>query len=220
MQTIRSRFRPIYYFFKNFRNQVLLRPFWGYMDITAQLDAHVLKSIAPKIHMYEHVAILGKKTNFIISPKGQKGHFIVKKNSGIASGLTVITGNHNIFPTIGVWCKKTMADHLDDIDKDVIVEEDVWIGANVTLMAGVIVGRGSVIGAGSVLRMSVPPYSFVIGNPAKVVGFKFTPEEVIVHEKVLYSKEERLPIDLLEKNYEVYFISKMKDIKQYLNIKF
>ena len=215
---LKQKIRPYYHFLKNFRNTVLMRPYWGHMAMTAQLDGRVRKDMAPKIFMYEHTAILGRRTTFIISPVGEGGRFIMKKYAGASSGMTVITGNHAVFPQVGKWCRDGMADHLEDEDKDVIVEEDVWIGANVTLMPGVVVGRGSIIGAGSVLRSSVPPYSIIAGNPAKVVGFKFTPEEVIAHEKALYPEAERLPIELLEKNYNKYFISRIKEIKQFTKL--
>ena len=101
---------------------------------------------------------------------------------------------------------------------DVIVEEEVWLGTNVILLPGVVVGRGSAIGAGSVLRRSVPPYSTVMGNPARVVGFRFTPEQIIEHEKALYPKEERLPLELLEKNYKKYFLDRRMEIIKYLQV--
>lgn len=87
-------------------------------------------------------------------------------------------------------------------------------------MSGVTIGRGSEVGSGSgsVVRSSVPPYSVVIGNPAKVVGFRFTPNEIIEHEKVLYENDERLPQDVLEKNYEKYFLKRIKDIKQFIKL--
>ena len=56
----------------------------------------------------------------------------------------------------------------------------------------------------------------VIGNPARVIGFKFTPEEVIEHEKALYPESERIPLETLQKNYEKYFINRIDDIKQFL----
>ena len=105
-----------------------------------------------------------------------------------------------------------------EYDKDVIVEEDVWIGAHVTLLSGVTIGLGSVIGTGCVVRCNVPPYAIFAGNPAKVVGFRFTPEEVIKHEQILYSEEERLPIDVLTKNYKKYFLDHIKGIKDYTSI--
>lgn len=174
-----------------------------------------LCNVPHKIHIYENANIHAGSV-FIISPKGDDGKLIFKKNSGASYGLTVITGNHQ--RKVGTFFKDQSKSHIGDIDKDVIVEEDVWIGANVTLLSGVIVGRGSTIGAGSVCLKSIPPYAVVMGNPAKVVGFNFTPEEIIEHEKALYPEEERLPLELLEKNYNKYFISRIKEIKEFTRL--
>lgn len=54
--------------------------------------------------------------------------------------------------------------------KSVTVEDDVWIGMNCILLKGVTIGKGSIIGAGSVVTKSVPPFSVVAGNPARIVG--------------------------------------------------
>jgi acetyltransferase-like isoleucine patch superfamily enzyme len=145
------------------------------------------------VYLYENTHILGN-SNIITS----KAKFIMKKNSASAEGLTVVTGSHPAH--VGEFFIEKASIDIQDA-KDVIVEEDVWLAANVSLLAGVTVGRGSVIGAGSVCRNNVPPYAIVVGNPAKIVGFKFTPEEVISHEKILYSENERIDIQLLEKNY-------------------
>ena len=51
----------------------------------------------------------------------------------------------------------------------IVVEESCWIGANVTVVAGVTIGRHSVVAGGSVVTKDVPPYSVVVGNPARVV---------------------------------------------------
>jgi hypothetical protein len=73
------------------------------------------------------------------------------------------------------------------------------------------------VGAGSICRNSIPPYSIVIGNPAKVIGFKFTPEEVIKHELILYAEEERISLETLTVNYNKYFVNRLRSIKTYLN---
>jgi len=164
-----------------------------------------------RLYMYDNTNIYH---NFRFVSAG--GRLIMKKNSGAASGLTVITGNHQRIP--GKWLKEISGVHKVDIEKDVIVEEDVWIGSNVTLLSGVIVGRGATIGAGSVCVKSIPPYAVVMGNPAKIVGFNFIPEEIIEHEKALYPEKERLPLELLEKNYNKYFISRVKEIKEYTRL--
>ena len=181
----------------------------GYLDKTAVFKLPDVCSCPQKVFLYENTNVY-EHSRFIISPEGEKGRFIMKRNSGSAQGLTVITGNHH--REIGVLFKDLEATREADVDKDVIVEEDVWIGANVTLLAGVRLGRGSTIGAGSVCVKSVPPYAIVMGNPAIVIGFNYTPEEIIKHESVLYHENERLPIDKLERNYKKYYLDRLDDI--------
>ena len=151
-----------------------------------------------------------------------RAKLIMKKNSGAAIGLLAVTGNH--MSLVGKNIKQVtneLKDKYDinhEMDKDIIIEEDVWIASHVTLLSGAVLGRGCEIGAGSVIRGSIPPYAVVIGNPCKVVGFRFTPEEIIEHEKVQYQESERIPIDVLKKNYEKYFINRIKDIKQFTKL--
>lgn len=56
------------------------------------------------------------------------------------------------------------------VSSPVVVEDDVFIGARAIILKGVTIGRGSVIGAGAVVAKKIPPYSIVVGNPAKVIG--------------------------------------------------
>lgn len=56
---------------------------------------------------------------------------------------------------------------------DVIVGNDVWISTGVTILAGVTIGDGAVIGANAVVSRDVPPYAVVVGNPGKVVRWRF-----------------------------------------------
>lgn len=181
----------------------------GYLDKTAVFKMPDVCSCPQKIFLYENANVY-EHSKFIISPQGEKGRFIMKRNSGSAQGLTVITGNHH--REIGVLFKSLETTRKADVDKDVVVEEDVWIGANVTLLAGVKLGRGSTIAAGSVCAKSVPPYAIVMGNPASVIGFNYTPEEIIKHESVLYPENERLSIEKLERNYKKYYLGRLDDI--------
>ena len=105
-----------------------------------------------------------------------------------------------------------------DEDRDIVVEEDVWIGARVTLLRGVTIGRGCIIGAGSVVRGSVPAYAIVTGNPAKVIGFRFNPKEILEHELILYKEEDRLSSDLIQNNYKKYFLERIKEIKDFVKL--
>ena len=105
-----------------------------------------------------------------------------------------------------------------EMDKDIVVEEDVWLGARVTLLVGSHIGRGAIVGAGSVVRSYIPPYSIVLGNPAKIVGFRFLPEEIIEHEKELYPEEQRLAYDIVVRNYNKYFTKKIRLIKEIISV--
>lgn len=148
-----------------------------------------------------------------------RAKLVFGRNSGAAIGLLAITGNH--MSVVGKNLKQITdktKDELDlnhEMDKDIVVDEDVWIGAHVTLLSGVHLGRGCEVGSGSVVRGAIPPYAVVIGNPCKVVGFRFTPEEIVEHEKTQYQESERLPLEILNKNYEKYFINRIKEIKQF-----
>lgn len=50
---------------------------------------------------------------------------------------------------------------------EITIEDDCWIGGSSILLPGVQIGRGSTVGAGSVVTKDVPPFSVVVGNPAR-----------------------------------------------------
>lgn len=60
----------------------------------------------------------------------------------------------------------------------VVIGNDVWIGAHVLLIGGVVIGDGAVVLAGAVVTKDVPPYAVVGGVPAKVVDWRFSPEQI------------------------------------------
>lgn len=62
--------------------------------------------------------------------------------------------------------------------KQITIGNDVFIGANVTILDGVTIGDGAVIGAGAVVVKDIPPYAVAVGVPAKVIKYRFTPEQI------------------------------------------
>ena len=94
---------------------------------------------------------------------------------------------------------------------DINIGNAVWIGAFVTILSGVTIGDGAVIGACSVVASDVPPYAVVVGNPAKLIRYRFRPDQI---EKLLKIKwwdwdnkkiEECMPI-LSSDNLDLLFI--------------
>ena len=68
---------------------------------------------------------------------------------------------------------------------NVVIGNDVWIGANVTIMSGITIGDGAVIANNSHVVRSVEPYTIVGGNPAKLIKYRFSKEQI---EKLLEIK--------------------------------
>lgn len=50
------------------------------------------------------------------------------------------------------------------------IENGASIGANATIVCGIVVGEFAMVAAGSVVTKDVPPYTLVIGNPARAVA--------------------------------------------------
>jgi len=66
-------------------------------------------------------------------------------------------------------------------DKDnikTVIGNDVWVGANSVILKGVVVGDGAIVGASAVVTKDVPPYAIVIGNPAKIIKYRYTQEDI------------------------------------------
>jgi acetyltransferase-like isoleucine patch superfamily enzyme len=59
----------------------------------------------------------------------------------------------------------------------IVVEDDVWIGTHVVVCDGVTIGAHSVVAAGAVVARDVPPYSVVVGVPARVVRDRRDPAD-------------------------------------------
>lgn len=95
----------------------------------------------------------------------------------ISAGEKVTIGNHVLIGS-GAVISDGDAHPVDPIKrrngelcerKPVVVEDNVFIGARAMILKGVTIGHDSTVGAGAVVTKSVPPYSVVVGNPAKVV---------------------------------------------------
>jgi virginiamycin A acetyltransferase len=62
--------------------------------------------------------------------------------------------------------------------KKVIIGNDVWIGDRSIILDGVIVGDGAIIGAGTTVSKDVPPYAIVVGNPMRIIRYRFSDDEI------------------------------------------
>ena len=99
--------------------------------------------------------------------------FYVGSNTGIAKDTFIRSANHKFndttvsFQEQGHDCKIV---NFNDREYSIVIENDCWVGAHCILLSGTHLGKGTVVSAGSVVSGVVPPYSIVVGNPARVMG--------------------------------------------------
>lgn len=140
-----------------------------------------------KISIGDDVAI-GDNARFWCSESSIK----IGSHCVFAPNVSIIAGNHSFHIPGKFITDYSVADKRPEDDLPVVIEDDVWIGTNVAILNGVRVGRGAIIAAGSVVNKEVRPYEICGGVPAKCIGHRFKPEEILQHEKLLYPEEKRL----------------------------
>lgn len=104
--------------------------------------------------------------------------------------VTIRGGNHNT-SVIGRFMYDVKEKRPED-DMPIFIDNDVWIGACSTILKGVTIGRGAIIAAGALVIENVPPYSIFGGVPARAIKFRWSIQEILDHEKQIYSENELL----------------------------
>lgn len=145
------------------------------------------------------------------------GGLILCNNVSILEGVKILTHDHDSF------CQKNEKELIPFSNRayksPLIIRDNAVIGSKAIIMPGVgEIGRGAFISSGSYVRSKVPPYAIVMGNPAKIVGFCKTPVEVLMFEKEHYPESECIPLEILERNYNKYFKSRIKEINGFLKL--
>ena len=133
-------------------------------------------------------------------------HTIVGNYCSMAPTARVMNRNHPMefismhgffFNTVFGFCQE---DHIEYIPLN--IGHDVWLGHNSIIMPYVQnIGTGAVIGAGAVVNKDVPPYAVVVGNPARIVRYRFSQEKI---DELLKSKWWEKSIEEIRPNIDIY----------------
>jgi acetyltransferase-like isoleucine patch superfamily enzyme len=91
----------------------------------------------------------------------------------------------------------------------VTIGNDVWIGSNSTIMSGITIGNGAVIANNSHVVKDVEPYAIVGGNPAKVIKYRFTPDQIA---KLLHLAWWNWPEEKINKNLHLLCSDNIDDL--------
>lgn len=124
----------------------------------------------------------------------------------IENGARIVNHNHSIylksthpffFNPEYKYCKEWHAEF-----NPIIIGNDVWIGVNAVILPEVnSIGDGAVICAGAVVNKDIAPYAVVLGNPARVIKYRFSSEII---EKLLISKWWERSIEELAQNMDEF----------------
>ncbi len=147
---------------------------------TAVIDEGCQIGKGTKIWHFSHVmpnCIIGEKCNIgqnvVVSPEVVLGRNVkVQNNVSIYTGVIceddVFLGPSMVFTNISN--PRSAVVRRDKYEKTV-VGKGATIGANATIICGNNIGRYAFVGAGAVVTKDVEPYSLVVGNPAKKIGW-------------------------------------------------
>lgn len=123
----------------------------------------------------------------------------------IASGVKFLLGGNHYIDTVSTYPFKVMVcgEKKEAWSKGkIVVEDDVWIGMGAMVLSGVRVGKGSVIAAGSVVTKSIPPYSIVAGNPARIIKKRFS-DKII--EKLMEIDYNNIDLEKVKENIDTIY---------------
>jgi len=133
-----------------------------------------------KIWHFSHImsnCIIGENCNIgqnvVVSPDVVLGNNVrVQNNVSIYTGVfcedDVFLGPSMVFTNV---INPRSAISRKNEYKQTFVKKGVTIGANATIVCGITIGSFAFIGAGAVVTKDVKPYSLLVGNPARHIGW-------------------------------------------------
>lgn len=132
----------------------------------------------------EHLIGRGTYGGLKVRSWGEGSNLMVGNFTSFANGVEVYLGGEHrtdwvtTFPFSVLWkCAEGIPGHPSSRG-DVQIGNDVWVGAEAVVLSGVRIGDGAVVGARAVVTRDVPPYAIVAGNPARLIRFRFSEDQI------------------------------------------
>jgi len=150
----------------------------------------------------------------------------IGKYCSIAGGVSIALDNHRSdtmttypFKFLNKYWENVPSDVEDHATKgNVVIGNDVWIAQDAFIGSGVTIGDGAVLGAKTIVTSDVPPYAVVVGNPGRIIRYRFEPEVITDLQRLAWWDlpddvvDGLLPL-LLGKNVEA-FLSRLRKIRE------
>lgn len=114
-------------------------------------------------------------------PNKNKCHCYIGNYTSIANNVTILLyqeHHHNKITTHPLF---NFLDGVDyppvEMECNVKIGSDVWIGYGATILSPCTIGDGAIIGANTTITKDIPAYAVVIGNPPKILRYRFNKKD-------------------------------------------
>lgn len=127
-------------------------------------------------------------------------------------------------PVFAKWeAYKDSAEYVEGIRPKAKVERlrrikignDVWLGCNVLITNGVNIGNGVIAGAGAVITKDVPDYAVVAGVPARIIRYRYKPEQIEALNKICWWD---WTDDQIRERYDDFYLPIDEFIEKYIYV--
>ena len=190
MKIVKKILRKIYYLLQNAANELedeeLYRRLGGRGKNSYIRHPNVIRQ-PEQVFMGDNVTIDPSCAVQCVNYEDKvKPKIVLGNNVGFRRGTVVVAANDIVFED-GVSVARNVyisnANHSMEVDGveygdqpvtggRILIKEGAWIGNGSTILGGqaeLVIGQKSIVGAGSIVKKSVPDYTIVAGNPAKVI---------------------------------------------------
>jgi acetyltransferase-like isoleucine patch superfamily enzyme len=143
------------------------------------VSGHTRIYIGDNVNLYGHMGVGSGRVfddpTLVIGNRCDIGHnvfftinksVVIEDDVNIASNVFILDSDAH--PRDPYLRAQKLPPSPDEV-KPIRICKHAWIGHGSYIMKGVTVGEGAIVGSNSVVISDVPPFSVVLGNPARVV---------------------------------------------------
>jgi acetyltransferase-like isoleucine patch superfamily enzyme len=159
-----------------------LRPF--ILSLIRKLEKGDFYSVTlRKIFCDYHQIVIGMYSYGCFNPNCINAYTQIGRYCSFAEGVCIFNGNHPLnYQSLHPFFYNPKLRYVKEekiVRRHIEIGHDVWVGRNAIITPSVTnIGNGAVIGAGAVVTKDVPDFAVVVGNPARVIKYRFEPETI------------------------------------------
>jgi acetyltransferase-like isoleucine patch superfamily enzyme len=153
------------------------------LDLNGTIGSGLIWEPPVKIFHSSHVTDVEIGAYSYISPKAEIRHAVIGRYCSVGDNVNMRGSAHpkewlssHPFPYSNIFThSRTYRPPLtfEGYGKRTLIGHDVWIGSQAIILPGVRIETGAIVGAGAVVAKDVPAYAVAVGNPARIVKYRF-----------------------------------------------